>query len=310
VTVLDGVKAFASRVTYAKGCGIRSKKTDGFAEAERIASEADVTVLVLGGSSSPYAGVTQSDALGGATVVTGREDDENDKDSGEGTDRSTLGYSGVQEELFRAVRAKAKKLVVVLIQGRPLIVDEIASKADAVLLAWYPGSMGGQAVAEALYGVINPSGRLPVALPHSVGQIPVYSGGYAAKRSRYIDGPGDAAYPFGYGLSYTTFSYSDLKLSAEGEVSVSVTNTGKRDGDEIVRLYFRVKGSGRQRPHRELLAFRRVSLKAGETQRVTLPFDKRLFGEYGRDGAYMPPRGDISIWVDGCAERVILQNRK
>jgi len=299
VTVLDGVKAFASRVAYAKGCGIRSKRTDGFAEAERIASDADVTVLVLGGSSSPYAGVTQSDALGGATVVTGKEDDENDKDSGEGTDRSSLGYSGVQEELFRAVRAKAKKLVVVLIQGRPLVVDEIAAKADAVLLAWYPGAMGGQAVAEALYGEVNPSGRLPISIPHSVGQIPVHSGAYAANRPRYIDGPGDAAYPFGYGLSYTTFAYSGLEVSAADEASVSVTNTGKRDGDEIVRLYFSVKGSGRQRPHRELLAFRRVSIKAGETRRVTLPFDRRLFGEYGRDGAYEPPRGEVSIWVDG-----------
>ena len=304
VTVLDGVKAHASRVTYAKGCGIRSKKTDGFAEAERIASKADVTVLVLGGSSSPYAGVTQSDALGGATVVTGREDDENDKDSGEGTDRSTLGYSGVQEELFRAVRAKAKKLVVVLIQGRPLVVDEIAAKADAILLAWYPGSMGGQAVAEALYGEVNPSGRLPISIPHSVGQLPVYSGGYAANRPRYIDGPGDAAYPFGYGLSYTTFAYSDFAVSDAGEASVSVKNTGSRDGDEIVRLYFSVKGSGRQRPHRELLAFGRVPLKVGETRRVALPFDHRLFGGYGRDGIYEPPRGEVTLWVDGCENRV------
>ncbi len=308
VTVLDGVKVFASRVAYAKGCGIRSKKTDGFAEAELIASGADVTVLVLGGSSSPYAGVTQSDALGGATIVTGKEDEENDKDSGEGTDRSTLGYSGVQEELFRAVRAKAKKLVVVLIQGRPLVVDEIAAKADAVLLAWYPGAMGGQAVAEALYGEVNPSGRLPVSIPHSVGQLPVHSGGYAANRPRYLDGPGDAAYPFGYGLSYTTFAYSGLEVSAADEASVSVTNTGSRDGDEIVRLYFSVRGSGRQRPHRELLAFKRVSLKPGETRRVTLPFDRRLFGGYGRDGAYEPPHGEVSIWVDGCKDRAALSS--
>jgi beta-glucosidase len=279
----------------------------GFFDINRPLCTEHSHVLVLGGSSSPYAGVTQSDALGGATVVTGKEDDENDKDSGEGTDRSTLGYSGVQEELFRVVRAKAKKLVVVLIQGRPLVVDEIAAKADAVLLAWYPGSMGGQAVAEALYGEVNPSGRLPVSIPHSVGQIPVHSGGYAANRPRYIDGPGDAAYPFGYGLSYTTFAYSGLEVSDADEASVSVTNMGSRDGDEIVRLYFSVKGSGRQRPHRELLAFRRVSLKAGETRRVTLPFDRRLFGGYGRDGAYEPPHGEVSIWVDGCKDRVALR---
>jgi beta-glucosidase len=306
VTVLDGVKAFADRVSYAKGCGIRSKSKDGFAEAERLASEADVTVLVIGGSSSPYAGVTQSDALGGATVVTGREDEENDKDSGEGTDRSTLGYSGVQEDLFRAVRAKAKKLIVVLVQGRPLVVDEIAAKADAVLLAWYPGSMGGQAVAEALYGAVNPSGRLPVAIPRSVGQLPVFSGAYADSRPLYIDGPGDAAYPFGYGLSYTTFAYSGFEVKAptgdspRGEALVTVANTGSVDGDEIVRLYFCVKGSGRQRPHRELLAFCRVTLKAGESRRVALPFDGRLFGGYGRDGAFEQPRGKVVLSVDGC----------
>lgn len=303
VTVLDGMKRFAGKVSYAKGCGIRSRRKDGFAEAERLASEADVTVLVLGGSSSPYAGVTQSDELAGATVVTGREDDENDKDSGEGTDRSTLGYSGVQLDLFRAVRARARKLVVVLVQGRPLELGEIAARADAVLLAWYPGARGGQAVAEALHGVVNPSGRLPVAIPRSVGQLPVCSDAYAARRPRYVDGPGDAAYPFGYGLSYASFAYSDFEAS-EDEASVTVSNTGARDGDEIVRLYFRVTGSGRQRPHRELLAFARVSLKAGARARVTLPFDARLFGAYGRDGAWEPPRGTVTLFVDGCATSV------
>ena len=114
-------------------------------------------------------------------------------------------------------------------------------------------------------------------------------------------------YPFGHGLSYTTFAYSGLEVSDADEASVSVTNTGSRDGDEIVRLYFSVRGSGRQRPHRELLAFRRVSLKAGETRRVTLPFDRRLFGGYGRDGAYEPPHGEVSIWVDGCKDRVALR---
>lgn len=301
ITVLDGVKAFAEKVTYARGCGIRSKKKNGFAAAEKAAAEADATILVLGGSSSPYAGVTQDDALGGVTVVTGGEDEENDKDSGEGTDRSTLGYSGVQEELFQAVRAKAKKLVVVLVQGRPLVLDEIAAKADAVLLAWYPGSQGGQAVAEALYGAVNPSGRLPVAIPRSVGQLPVCSDGYQASRPRYIDGSGDAAYPFGYGLSYTKFEYGGLKVEGDA-VSVEVKNAGERDGDEIVRLYFTVTGSGYQRPNRELLAFARLSLAAGESKRVELPFDRKLFGWYGRNGKYEAARGMVTLSVDGCCD--------
>lgn len=301
VTVLDGIKRFAKTVFYAKGCGIRSKDKSGFAEAERLAAQADVTVLVLGGSSSPYAGVTQSDALSGATVVTGMEDDDCDKDSGEGTDRSTLGYSGVQEDLFRAVRARAKKLVVVLVQGRPLALDAFAKDADAVLLAWYPGMYGGQAVAEALYGAVNPSGRLPVAIPHSAGQLPVCSDGYAAERPLYIDGPGTAAYPFGYGLSYTTFAYSDFSVSGDA-ASVTVRNTGARDGDEIVRLYFTVRGSGVRRPNRELLAFARVTLKAGEQKRVSLPFDAELFGSYGRDGRYEPPCGTVTLFVEGCKD--------
>ncbi|MGN0852632.1 MAG: glycoside hydrolase family 3 N-terminal domain-containing protein [Kiritimatiellia bacterium] len=308
VTVLDGVKQMAARVAYAKGCGIRSKKRDGFAEAEKIAEASDVTVLVLGGSSSPFAGTRQNDMFGGATEVTGNEDEENDKESGEGTDRSSLELLGAQKELFRAVRAKAKKLVVVLVQGRPLHVEEIAEQADAVLLAWYPGPMGGKAVAEILFGETNPSGRLSVSIPRNAGQLPVTGDWLEKNRPRYIDGPGDAAYPFGYGLSYSTFEYRGIRLvrapgtDARGEIEVEIGNTSARDGDEIVRVYFQVTGFVRQRPYRELLAFRRVPLKAGETKRVRIPFDAKLFGSYNRHGTYDAPRGSIKVWADGCKE--------
>ena len=304
-TVLDGVRRFVADVAYAKGCGIRSKSRDGFAAAERCATDAEVTVLVLGGSSSPYGSVTLSDEMAGATVVTGAESDDNDKDSGEGTDRCSLGYSGVQMELFRAVRAKARKLIVVLVQGRPLVVDELVEKADAVLLAWYPGSAGGRAIGEVLFGEVNPSGRLPIAIPHGVGQLPVFSDGTDVRRKLYIDGPGDAAYPFGYGLSYTKFVYEGVRVE-KNAVSVEVRNIGAREGDEIVRVYFTVTGSGRQRPCRELLAFARVSLNAGEMKCVTLPFDGKIFGFYGRDGRYESPRGDVTVFVDGCADRQTL----
>lgn len=313
VTVLDGVKQIAANVAYAKGCGIRSKKRDGFAAAEKIAAESDVTILVLGGSSSPYAGTRQNDAFGGAAEVTGDEDEENDKESGEGTDRMSLELLGVQKELFRAVRAKAKKLVVVLIQGRPLHVDEIAERADAVLLAWYPGPMGGKAVAEILFGETNPSGRLSVSIPHNAGQLPVTADWFGKKRPSYIDGTGDAAYPFGYGLSYSTFEYKGIRLTgapgrdARGEVEVELKNTSGRDGDEIVRVYFQVTGFIRQRPYRELLAFKRVSLKAGETRKARIPFDAKLFGSYNRHGIYDAPRGTIKIWAEGCNGQLTIE---
>ena len=296
-TVLDGVRRLAADTAYAKGCGIRSRNRDGFAAAERCAADTDVTVLVLGGSSSPYGSVTQSDELGGATVVTGAESDDNDKDSGEGTDRCSLGYSGVQMELFRAVRAKARKLVVVLIQGRPLVVDELVEKADAVLLAWYPGSAGGRAVGEVLFGEINPSGRLPIAIPHGVGQLPVVTDGHLERRALYIDGPGDAAFPFGFGLSYTTFAYDGLRQTEEG-FSVDVTNTGAVAGDEVVRFYFTCRGGGIQRPWRELYDFRRVTLAPDETKTVTVPLDRAKFGRFDARGAFVPPTGEYELSVD------------
>ena len=303
LTVLDGVEPFAKSVSYAQGCKIRSKSKAGFAEAENLAAQADVTILVLGGSSSPYGAVDLSDEMAGASIVTGRESDDYDKESGEGTDRCTLGYSGVQEDLFRAIRKKAKKLVVVLIQGRALAVSEIVREADAVLLAWYPGSQGGRAIGEALFGLVNPGGKLPVSLAYSSGQLPVCGDGIVSKRRLYIDGPGDAEFPFGYGLSYTTFAFSDLAVDLEkGEVSVCVKNTGTREGDEVVRFYFTAMESQAVRPWRELFDFARVTVLPGETKKVVRKLDVGKFGYYNRLGAFVKPSGAYTVSVDGCEQ--------
>lgn len=285
-------------VAYAKGCGIRSRDKSGFQEAIQKAKESDVTVLVMGGSSAPYGDGAIGDT--GAFVVTGNEADDNDKESGEGTDRLSLTYSGVQLDLFRALREVSRKLVVVLIQGRPLACRELVENADAVLMAWYPGSRGGEAVAEALVGMYNPGGRLPISIPDSVGQVPVCRDAVLRHRPRYIDGSGEAFLPFGFGLSYTSFSYSPVEVENENKnvrVSVTVTNTGSAKGDEIVRFYLTSKCFGFVRPWRELFAFERVTLLPGESRKVAAVATEIHRGWYDRNGRFVPPRGEYAYTV-------------
>ena len=294
VTVAEGLARYGE-VSYARGCGIRSKRKDGFAEAIRLAAVSDVTVFVAGGSSAPYG--TGSIDTTGAFLVTGKESEENDKESGEGTDRRTLGYSGVQEELFLELRKVAKKLVVVLIQGRPLVCRLFVEQADAVLMAWYPGSRGGEAVAEALFGDVNPGGRLSVSIPDSVGQVPVTQDGYLKEHRRYIDGPGEAFLPFGHGLSYTDFDYSAVTVEEVPEgtkVSVTVTNRGGCAGDEIVPFFLTAQSFGSARPWRELFAFERLTLGPGESRTVSAVANRAVRGWYDRDGHFLEPRGTYS----------------
>ena len=300
-TVLDGVRKFAGegvRVDFALGCRIRNPDRSGFAAAERLAAESDVTVLALGGSSSVYGKFTLKDEWAGASVITDREDPDNDKDGGEGTDRCELVLSGVQMDLFRAVRAKAKKLIVVLVTGRAVVVDELVEKSDAVLLAWYPGSHGGDAVGETLFGLNNPSGRLPVSFPHAVGQLPITSDHMSARRPRYIDGDPNPAFRVGYGLSYTTFRHGKLNVKGR-DLSVEVTNAGKTAGEESVLFYATVYDTGVQRPCRELVGFRRVALNPGEVKTVSLSVDPEALGRYDRNGRFVPCEGKVEYRVQG-----------
>ena len=216
--------------------------------------------------------------------------------SGEAASRSSLGLPGVQQQLLEAIAATGTPVVLVLMNGRPLILEWAAEHVPAIVETWFLGVEAGNATADVLFGDVNPSGRLPVTFPRSVGQIPLYYNHRNTGRppaaekytSKYIDVPVTPRYPFGYGLSYTTFSYRDLKLGAARigprdtlTVSVTVTNTGTREGTEVVQLYVRDEVASVARPVRELKGFRRVTLKPGEARTVELRLAARDLAFYG-----------------------------
>ncbi|PAW76492.1 MAG: hypothetical protein B9S32_14695 [Verrucomicrobia bacterium Tous-C9LFEB] len=311
VTVLEGMRELGAKrgiqVQYGKGCKIRSLRGDWLKEALTVASEADVVVLVLGGSS---AADSESGFLenGAARVKEVELDSEFDKESGEGYDRANLRLGGLQLELLRQLRSQGKRLVTVLIMGRPLIVDEVLDYSDAVLLAWYPGMEGGRAVAEAIFGEINPAGRLPVSFPRSEAQLPVFYNTHLP-RHNYIDHTGAARLSFGFGLSYSTFSYGmpqlDKASAAPGEtvtVSVDVKNTSQRTGDEVVQLYLTVFGGSVARPFRQLVTFQRISLKAGESRRIVFSLGMNEMGVNNAQQRFVVEPGKYVVGVGGCLD--------
>ncbi len=205
---------------------------------------------------------------------------------GEGVSRTKLGLSGVQQELFEALVGVGRPIALVVETGRPLTLGYANENASAILIAWHGGTEGRTALAEVLMGEVSPSGKLPMTFPRSVGQIPIAYNDLPTSRpangnrftTGYVDEEADAAFPFGFGLSYTTFAYSDLKISkpamardGEMEVSVRVTNTGKRDGMEVVQLYTHQHVGSRSRPLRELKGFEKIKLEAGRAQDRPLP---------------------------------------
>ena len=227
-----------------------------FDDAVAVAKRCDVAVLALG---------------------------EIDLMSGEYASRSSLRLSGGQEELLEAVVATGKPVVLVLVNGRPLDISWAAEHVPAIVEAWYPGSQGGNGIADVLFGDANPAGHLPVSWPRSTGQVPLYYNHNRTQdpedganfKSRYWDLSSRPLYPFGYGLSYTTFSFDNLKLSqpeakvgTSVDVAVDVTNTGSRAGDAVVQLYIHQRAGSASRPVRQLKGFRRVTLSAGEKQTV------------------------------------------
>lgn len=295
-TVLDGIRAVAGsnvEVVYERGCAIRDTTSADIPAAVRAAEGADAVVLVVGGSSARDF-KTKYIATGAATIDESKT--LSDMECGEGFDRATLSLLGKQEQLIEAVAKTGKPLVIVYIEGRPLLMNRAAEVANALLTAWYPGEQGGKAIASILFGDVNPSGRLPVSIPRSVGQLPVY---YSQNIKRdYMDEKGAPLYPFGYGLSYTQFAYSDLTITPNAEpsimplvepltvslsegsgavrVSLTVKNTGDCSGHEVVQLYLSDRAATVSQPPLQLRAFKKVCLDAGESQRIefTLGFDE------------------------------------
>jgi beta-glucosidase len=274
VTVLDGIRAIVPKATvrYARGCSIRTPSTAGIAEAVAAARASDVSVVVLGGSSARDFSTEFEDS--GAA----RPSDKTDMEAGEGFDRETLVPMGSQLELLRQVMAAGKPVVLVLINGRPMTLEGSAEKAPAILEAWYPGEQGGAGIAEIIFGDTNPSGRLPISIPRSVGQLPVHYNGLSTARRPYTDGPATPAYAFGHGLSYTTFKYGELSVKVEPDARVrtelDITNTGSRAGAEVVQLYLRQAVASVTTPVMSLKGFERVDLKPGETRRVVFVLNK------------------------------------
>ncbi|MCP4005394.1 MAG: beta-glucosidase [bacterium] len=266
VSVLQGILSVvgdSTDVRVAAGCATTGDDTEGFAAAVEAARSARVAVVVVGGRS----GLTENST------------------SGEFNDRADLGLPGVQEQLVAAVIATGTPTVVVLINGRPLALAQIAQDAAAILEAWLPGEEGGAAVADILFGDVNPAGRLPVSLPRSVGQVPVFynhkpSGGRSQIRGHYNDLSNEPLFPFGFGLSYSTFEYANLEISptrttAPGCVSISadVRNIGPHDGEEVVQLYVNDVVASITRPVKQLVGFARIALDAGQVRRVRFELD-------------------------------------
>ncbi|MFB5673834.1 glycoside hydrolase family 3 N-terminal domain-containing protein [Paenibacillus terreus] len=305
-TVLDGIRrklaAEPDRVLYAPGCRIKGDDRSGFEHALTVAAQADTVVMVMGGSSARDFGEGTIDLRTGASNVS--DNTWNDMDCGEGIDRMTLGLAGVQLELIQEVHKLGKKLIVVYIHGRPIAEPWVDEHADAILEAWYPGQEGGHAIADILFGDVNPSGRLTISIPKHVGQLPVYYNGKRSRGKRYLEEDLQPQYPFGYGLSYTSFHYSKPKLSAASmtvgdavTLTVDVTNTGQREGAEVVQFYVSDMVSSVARPAKELKGFHKIILKPGETRTIAFTVGAEQLQYIGRDLTPVVEPGQFKLHV-------------
>jgi len=288
VTVLQGIKNAVpgATVSYAQGCDATCTSTDGFDAAVQAAKAADRTVIVVGEPAS-Y--------------------------SGEASSRSMIDLPGQQLALVKAIAATGKPYVVVLMNGRPLTIPWLAGNAPGLLEAWQPGTEGGNAVADVLFGSVNPSGKLTMSFPRSVGQIPIYYDELPTGRpadpnnkytSKYLDVPNSPQYPFGYGLSYTTFKFSNLRVSpttigGHGTVHVraDVTNTGATAGTDVAQLYIHDKVASVLQPVRRLDGFQRVTLDPGQTKTVRFTLRRPQLGYYDNSGRFVVEPGGFDVYV-------------
>ncbi|MFD5134933.1 glycoside hydrolase family 3 N-terminal domain-containing protein [Streptomyces sp. NPDC058378] len=307
-SVLGGIRAAApggTDVTYARGCGLVGGDLSGLPGAVASAAGADVAVLVLGGSSARESGA-RFDANGAAVVTSGNPVE---MTCGEGVDLAGLALPEGQSALLDAVAATGTPVVVVLVQGRPHALPDLTGRAAAVLSAWYPGPWGGRAVADVLFGAAEPQGRLPVSVPRSAAQLPVFYNGKDHGYRGYVDQPATPVHPFGHGLSYTTVEYGTPRLSLPSvavgrfgdgtqplSCTVRVTNTGGRPVRETVQLYVRRVLGGTSWPRvRELRGFVRVELAPGGSTEVTFPVDARTLASYTYAGEWAVEPGEFAV---------------
>ncbi len=305
-TILTGIlsKLPSAQVEYVKGCAVRDTTTSDIAAAVRAAQHADVVIVAVGGSSARDFKTSYKET--GAAVTDSKT--LSDMDCGEGFDRSTLDLMGHQQQLLEALAKTGNPLVVVYIEGRPLLKNWCDEHAAALLTAYYPGQEGGLAIADVLFGDYNPAGRLPVSVPRSVGQLPVYYNKKAPLPHDYVDMTAKPLYPFGYGLSYTHFSYSNLKAFATSatsyDVTVDVTNDGAYDGDEVVQLYLHDEVASTSQPLKQLKHFERVFIPKGETRRVTFHLTADDFSIVGRDMKRVVEPGEFHVMVGASSEDI------
>jgi beta-glucosidase len=310
VTVLDGIdEQNTGETTYAEGCKLSNLEVpqwngDGcgaeadFTEAVNVANAADQVVLALG---------------------------ETREMSGEANVRSTLDLPGRQEELIQAIKATGKPFAVVLFSGRPLALENIVGDAPAILEAWFPGVQAGPAVADVVFGKVNPGGKLPASFPYRVGQVPIHYNREPTGRpcnkdvkwnSQHRDIPScDPLFVFGHGLSYTTFDVSNLRLSSTSvsrngslSASVDVTNTGGRAGDEVVQLYINDPVASISQPVRRLRGFQRVTLEPGQRREVRFTLDRSDFGFYDNRGKFVVEPGRIDVYAGNSSSATMKQS--
>lgn len=300
VTLLEGLQARSGEATvirYARGAdyAFGSRDDSGFEEAVAAARASDVIVAVMG---------------------------ERADMTGEAASRTSLDLPGNQQELLRVLHDTGKPIVLVLMNGRPLAIEWADANVDAILEAWYPGTMAGHAVADVLFGDYNPSGKLPVTFPRNVGQVPIYYNMKNTGRpynprddnkyvSRYLETPNEPLYPFGYGLSYTRFEYSDIDLDRTEirpgeslEAVVTVTNAGEYDGEEVVQLYVRDLVGSVTRPVRELKGFRKIHLEKGESREVSFTVSDADLAFYRHDMTRGAEPGAFSLYIGTSSEDV------
>jgi len=305
LSVIDGLKNKVSntKILFSKGCEIESDSKDGFSDAISKAKNSDVVILVLG---------------------EGRDM------SGEARNRASLNLPGVQEDLVKEIYKTGKPIVVILMNGRPLSIEWIDKNISGIIEAWFPGIKAGQAIADVLFGDINPSGKLPVTFPRTVGQVPIYYNHKNTGRppsilnpfsSKYIDVPYTPLYPFGFGLSYTNFNYNNLQLNKDKisfndtlSITIQVKNIGNYDGKEVVQLYIQDLVGSITRPVKELKRFKKIFLKKGETQTVEFKITKDDLAFWtwesnstsiGKDVHYITEPGKFKVFVGTNSDKVL-----